>query len=274
LGEAYIYLMRNYTPGDRIYIFGFSRGAYTARALAGLLTAVGLFRPGSENLVTYAVTSYTKKKKGEDDWGQLHEFARDFAHVVDGRSSIPVEFLGLWDTVKAAGVLRWDAKWPWTRNLRNVRVARHAVSIDEKRRPYKEYLVGVAPKAKPKADVEEVWFAGVHSDVGGTFEDDPKLCRITLKWMVEGAIAAGVLFKPSAYAEVSKVVETGNAVGTVHRMGAVWALLTYRRRTVPHGAKVHASVQQRIAQEPKYQNKIPDDVVWADPLWTSAVGGG
>jgi uncharacterized protein (DUF2235 family) len=270
LGEAYSFLMGCYEPGDRVYLVGFSRGAYTARALAGMLSAVGLFRPGSENLVQYAVTSYTKRNKSDADWDQLHEFARHFAHRHDdGRTTVPIEFLGVWDTVKAAGILRWDAKWPWTRNLKNVRVARHAVSIDEKRRPYREYLVGVDPKANPQAEVEEVWFAGVHSDVGGTFEDDPKLCKITLKWMLEGAVKAGLRLKPKAYDKVCATVTAANATGTVHDMGKVWALTTYRHRKVPAGAKVHQSVAERVKAQPAYGKKIPAGTVYADPGWTS-----
>src|SRR5262245_1694502 len=61
LAEAYTYLMQHYEPGDRIYVFGFSRGAYTARALCGLIRAVGLFKPGAENLVSYAIKSYVKR---------------------------------------------------------------------------------------------------------------------------------------------------------------------------------------------------------------------
>src|SRR4051812_24693826 len=136
LAEAYTYLMRTYEPGDRIYLFGFSRGAYTARALSGLLYTIGVFRPGAENLVQYAVASYTRKGKGKRDWGQLDKFRFVFGHRVDGGTRVPVEFLGVWDTVKAAGVLRWDAKWPYTHRLVNIRKVRHAVSIDEYRRPY------------------------------------------------------------------------------------------------------------------------------------------
>jgi uncharacterized protein (DUF2235 family) len=270
LGEAYTYLIQNYERGDRLYVFGFSRGAYTARALAGLIRTVGIFRPGTENLVEYAVTSYVKREKSDADWNQLHEFARIFAHHVDGRTSIPITYLGIWDTVKAAGILRWDAKFPYTHHLSNVTRVRHAVSIDEKRRPYREYLALVHDKAAPPPVVEEVWFAGVHSDVGGTFEDDPKLAKVSLKWMVEGAMQAGILLRPKTYQKVCDVVTGANATGTVHAMGKIWGVLTYRKRPVPKGANVHTSVQERIATQPAYGKKIPADAVWSDPTWTAA----
>ena len=74
LADAYTYLMQTYTPGDRIFIFGFSRGAYTARALAGMLHLVGLIRPGAENLVPYAIKVYARSVRNwtDDNWKQTH----------------------------------------------------------------------------------------------------------------------------------------------------------------------------------------------------------
>jgi len=109
LGEAYTYLMPNYQHGDKLFAFGFSRGAYTVRALAGLLKAAGLLRAGSENLVPYAVSVYARNKEwSDDDWTQLHRFAGAFSRLADGRTGVPVEFMGVWDSVKAAGILRWE----------------------------------------------------------------------------------------------------------------------------------------------------------------------
>lgn len=267
LAEAYTYLMQEYDEGDQLFIFGFSRGAYTARALAGLLHTIGLLRPGSENLVPYAVSVYARNKTlSRDDWTQLHGFAGAFSRKVHGRTSVPVEFMGLWDSVKAAGILRWNLRWLYTRQVPNVGTARHAVSIDEKRRPYREYLI--TPREEPPVPVvDEVWFAGVHSDVGGTFEDDPRLPQITLKWMVEGAAAGGVILKEGAYRK-SCTVSIGNASGTVHRMGWVWGLLTYRHRRVPAGARVHQSVRDRISADSGYGSKIPSSAVYEDEHWT------
>ncbi|MFF4354033.1 DUF2235 domain-containing protein [Streptomyces sp. NPDC001530] len=270
LAEAYTYLMGHYQPGDRIYVFGFSRGAYTARALVGMLKAVGLMRPGMENLVPYAVSVYAKSKDWtRQDWDQLHHFAGAFSNAVDGRVGISVAYLGIWDSVKAAGVLRWNLRWPYTRHLPNVRRVRHAVSIDEKRRPYREYLVTPDTKHPSPDSVEQVWFAGVHSDVGGTFDDDPRLPTIALKWIVDGALDEGLLLKTGAYArEVTLVPD--DALGTVHRMGWIWALLTYRRRGLPRDAHVHASVRARLEQNPDHADRIPAAVVWSDTEWLTA----
>jgi uncharacterized protein (DUF2235 family) len=265
LAQAYTYLMQHWEPGDKLYVFGFSRGAYTARALAGLLHRAGLLRPGSDNLVPYAVGVYARSKQAwtRDDWRQIDKFADSFSWDADGSRSVPIEFMGLWDSVKAAGVLRWNPQWPYTRQLPNVNVVRHAVSIDEKRRPYREYLVEAKP---PRPALEEVWFAGVHSDVGGTFEDDPRLAHITRKWMVDGAVAAGLKIAPGAYQKICPVT-ADDASGTIHRMGLVWAALTYRHRRIPPGARVHCSVQPRLTADPSYEHKMPRDVVWDDENW-------
>ncbi|MFF5284444.1 DUF2235 domain-containing protein [Streptomyces sp. NPDC013171] len=268
LAEAYTYLMHHYEPGDRIFLFGFSRGAYTARALAGLLKSVGLLRPGSENLVPYAIAVYAKNRTWtDDDWKQLHKFAGAFSRKVNERIGIPVAFMGIWDSVKAAGLLRWNLRWLFTRRIPNVGRVRHAVSIDEKRRPYEEYLV--LPPEEPGAPgpmIEEVWFAGVHSDVGGTFDDDPKLPTVTLKWIVDGALDADLLLKDGAYLK-HLALGPGHALGTVHRMGRVWALLTYRHRRVPRDARVHESVRLRTEFDADYRKRIPVGVTWSDEEW-------
>jgi uncharacterized protein (DUF2235 family) len=268
LGEVYTFLVQHWEPGDHLYVFGFSRGAYTARALAGLLYRVGLLRPGCENLVPYAVGEYARSRTWtEEDWREIDRFSAAFCVSHEGSRAVPIEFLGVWDSVKAAGVLRWNLRWPYTRQVPNVRTARHAVSIDEKRRPYREYLVEAQP---PGPALEEVWFAGVHSDVGGTFADDPRLSEVALKWMVDGALAAGLRVLPQRYRKQCAVT-ADHPHGVVHRMGWVWALLTYRHRPVPKGATVHESVRLRIEKDAGYGHRIPEDAVWEDTGWRTPV---
>ena len=274
LGEAYTWLMQNWEPGDQVFVFGFSRGAYTARALTGMLRTVGLMRPGLENLVPYAVRAHTRrfddKSKGEY-WGTVHEFARVFAREVDGKhTTVPIRYLGLWDTVKAVGILRWEIHWPYTNALPNVARCRHAVSIDEKRRPYKhDPITSIAKDGL----LEEAWFAGVHSDVGGTFDDKgPRLSTIALKWVVQGAVASGLRVKDSAY-DAACTVGPEHAVGAVHRMGRIWALATYRRRSVPDGASVHSSIEARRQRDPQYaEGRFRGNVRYVDPDWVGGPG--
>ena len=266
LAEAYTFLMNSYRPRDRVYLFGFSRGAFTARAFAGLVNRVGLLRAGAENLVPYALKMYARRRRRwtPDDWQQTAVFADTFAAPINGEPSLGIHFLGLWDSVKAAGVLRGKMNWPDTRRVPNVAHVRHAVSIDEKRRPYREYLIDPRSRAR----VEEVWFAGVHSDVGGTFVDDHGLADISLRWMVQGAVAAGLGVKPRALERLT--VGSKEALGTIHRMGWVWALLTYRRRPLAGDARVHASVRERLARDPSYRLRVPETSLrWEDPEWAA-----
>ena len=109
LSEAYTYLMTAWEPGDQVYLFGFSRGAYTARTLAGMLYRVGLLRPGGQNLVQYAVNAYARNRGKNADlsrpegWRQMDRFSAAFAQSVNQARSVPIKYLGIWDSVKAAG---------------------------------------------------------------------------------------------------------------------------------------------------------------------------
>ena len=270
LAEAYTYLMHTYRPGGRVYVLGFSRGAYTARALCGMVHRAGLLRPGADNLVPYAVNAYARSRRRwrPEDWEQIDRFADVFSTEVDGSRSLPIHFVGLWDTVKAAGLLRWSLKWPYTRQLVNAASVRHAVSIDERRRPYREYLVHPTERGP---DLREVWFAGVHSDVGGSFDDDRRLGDITLSWMAAHAAAAGLVMDRGALEELSGSVDADHALGRRHRMGWVWALLTYRRRPItPDDARVHASVRDRMGRMPDYRPRLPAAVRWDEPGWAGS----
>ncbi len=111
----------------------------------------------------------------------------------------------------------------------------------------------------------------MHSDVGGTFDDDLRLPTIALKWIVDGALDQSLVLKPGAYRRALSV-STDHALGTVHRMSRIWALLTYRRRRVPDTAAVHDSVRSRIAAQPAYGKRIPASATWADPDWLTPRG--
>ncbi|MEU6604375.1 DUF2235 domain-containing protein [Streptomyces shenzhenensis] len=288
LAEAYTYLMRHWEPGDLVYVFGFSRGAYTARALVGMLNKPGLMRAGSENLVPYAVAKYAFNQdidKSEREVARFsHAFCRRTEHEPlwaavknnDPRQvshyALPVAYLGVWDTVKAAGILRLgNLRWPYTRRLPNAARIRHAVSLDEKRRPFREFLVAPRP-APPHDTAQEVWFAGVHSDVGGTFahgKGDPLLSTITLKWITDG-VCRDLLLRPGAYAETCAVTEEF-AAAAVHHNGPLWILAGRRARRVPEHALVHASVRLRRERDPAYRPDLPGPTEpgrWADPDWT------
>lgn len=266
VAQAYRYVMEHWRPGDTVYIFGFSRGAYTARALAGMLLRPGLMRPGSENLLPYAIEKYAINRDfTQDEFDRWAEFARAFCWRTDGeplfstvrqnspnqvwRYAVPVAYLGLWDTVKAAGFLRFGTlRWPYTRSLPNVARIRHAVSIDERRRPYREYLVQRHPQG-----LEERWFAGVHADVGGTFMPDHRLATIALKWIVDGVVG-DLAIDATAYRRQCAMTEDF-AGAPIHSNGKLWYLVGRRHRPMGPDALVHPSVLVRRRDDPGY---LPD----------------
>ncbi|GAA5202271.1 DUF2235 domain-containing protein [Microbacterium jejuense] len=291
IADAYVWLMSQYRAGDRIMLFGFSRGAYTAVALAGVLRSVGLLRPGAENLVPYAlkmalahgdenrraVPASSPDSAGAPPaasgragsaadkafWRTRGDFDHGFGNPDFERFAKPVTFLGVWDTVKSVGWFNLRARfeqvrWPFTRNLDGVRTGRLALALDENRRAFTEYRFGadrhgVRIVDDPKRDAREMWFAGVHSDIGGTFEDDHGLSDLSLEWMAAEAAAAGLRIDPNAYDELLGVtggapVPSERAEGRIHRHQWYWAIagLGWRRRHPARADHLHPSVQHRI----------------------------
>lgn len=261
--EAYRFLMDNYQADDKIFIFGFSRGAYTARVLAGLLRTVSLLRPGLHNLIPYALKLYTTTgQKGHTEeeerkyWAPRAEFAREFGNPeFPNRFDKQVHFLGIWDTVKSVGWLNLKAQyqqahWPFTRQHPNVIYARHALAIDEWRRPYGEYRF--QPGELTKENFRELWFVGVHSDVGGQFEEH-RLSDIALKWMADEAKSAGLLVDAKRYRDrvgvpVGQPLPESHALGQIHANSFGWVFLGagWHRRTIRPGDDIHPSVRYRI----------------------------
>lgn len=199
--EAYTYLMETWEPGDRVYLFGFSRGAYTVRVLAGMLHLLGLLPRGSHNLVPYAYRLFRavpgkghgrEADEGSQYWRLCNQFRWTFARPVDDDGDerrFPVHVLGLWDTISSVGWV-WDpASFPYTATNPGVRIVRHAVSIDERRCFFRQNLLHQAAAQ----DLKQFWFAGVHADIGGGYpEQDGGLWRMPFEWMLDEAAAAGL----------------------------------------------------------------------------------
>lgn len=206
--EAYTYILNMWQPGDRLFLFGFSRGAYTARILAGMLHKIGLLPRGAENLVPYAFRLYKKvrderkKGSGKKEWDEICEgfrwtFSRPM-HELDEKRHCPVHFLGVWDTVSSVGVIWSPEQFPFTARNPSIRTIRHAVSIDERRWFFRQNLM---KKWSEDQDLVEVWFPGVHCDVGGgysrLFSKDPDrfsdLWRLSFDWISTEAEKAGLI---------------------------------------------------------------------------------
>lgn len=230
LEEAYAFLMDEFRDGDRVFLLGFSRGAYTARSLAGMLHKCGLLYPHHANLLPYATAKYFER----DNADAAAEFKRVFC-----RECRP-HFVGVWDTVGSLGWLLALRQFHDTRLNPDVAKAVHAVAIDERRRKFPPCLWDEDSLA-PYQEVRQEWFAGVHSDVGGGYPERA-LGDITLAWMLDHAEAAGLEVRAEARAAL-----TPDPLGPMHESWrGWWRLLGRHVREIPEGAPVHPSVRERI----------------------------
>ncbi|MDF3217898.1 DUF2235 domain-containing protein [Mesorhizobium sp. M7A.F.Ca.CA.001.09.2.1] len=238
---AYCYLIDTYQPGDRIFLFGFSRGAYTARAVAGLIHLLGLLEPDQHNLVDYALKAY-KRAHHEDSL----EAAWQFRRVIGGRR-VPVHFLGVWDTVASVfvrpGLFRLPTQsfLPYTKSNPSVRVFRQAAAIDERRRMFRLYSWTPRQSFRPDPFAEAegaqneqtVWFAGDHSDVGGGWaEAESQIAKFPLVWMTREAQKNGFRIDESMFRHLAegdplpggkRMYVAPDAKGPIHNsMTAAW----------------------------------------------------
>jgi uncharacterized protein (DUF2235 family) len=230
--QSYLFLVRNYQEGDQIYLFGFSRGAYTVRVLAGLIHKVGLISPEQANLAGSGLTSYKQISTDDepapgmglqaltdagDSEGPLpatkDDQAAQFARILSTRWPT-IRFVGVWDTVASVIVPRPDRfYWPsveelaYTLHNPSVQTFRQAMSIDERRcmfrlkkwdqpQTFMHNRFNDA-KAEPQ-DHLQVWFAGVHSDIGGGYpEAQSAMSKYPLIWMIDEAIKCGLAVNPA-----------------------------------------------------------------------------
>lgn len=203
--DAYRYLMSTYNDGDRVYLIGFSRGAYTVRALAGLLDGYGLLCRGNEGHLPYAWNEYVRQHRNRKKQRVSPKtgFRETFSH-----KRFRIHFMGIWDTVSSVGWISTPLRLYNIAQNPTVRMGRHAISIDERRCFYRDNLWSPATAQQlkevasdgeqlPSQDLLEVWFTGVHSDVGGSYPQlESGLSNITLQWMLDQAKNAGAHFSP------------------------------------------------------------------------------
>ena len=267
--DAYRFLMRYYQEEDSIFIFGFSRGAYTARAVAAMLYKVGLLTQGNEELIPFAWDIF----KRQDNRPLADGFKKTFCRPVQ------VHFLGLWDTVSSVGWAWAPQHFQFTQNNPSVDIVRHAVALDERRAYFVQNLWG----NQPPTDIEQVWFPGVHCDIGGGYpENESGLSAIALQWMVGRAENAGLFINQQMKATVlpQRDVPGANYVapsagGPLHEsLTGLWWLAEFipkrykdpaanfatrwmihagRHRHLNDGAKIHQSVFDRKSMVPTYQ---------------------
>lgn len=306
--EAYRFLVEHYDNGERvdapdegrdhIYIFGFSRGAYTARVLAGFIHAFGLVQPRNLNLVEYAYGAYKQIDDRKDDTFEeirLHERI-----VRPGRP--PIDCLGLFDTVstviESGRFLPRLKKHAFTKQNTSVRSVRHALAIDERRTMFRPQLwpTGVSflkdrfdPDNATPQSVREVWFSGVHGDVGGGYpEAKAGLAKIPLQWMIEQTEAEGLYYKSRTVNEIvlgqredrdyvapDPLAKKNDSMSTVWKTLEFlprlkpedsarrdifgWTIPFFEPRHIPEGARLHQSVLDRLEGSTYEPPNLPSD---------------
>ena len=191
---GYKWLAESYSEGDQIFLFGFSRGAYTARSLVGMIRHCGIVRAAHRDRIGEAYKLY-RKRLPVDSEPELR-FREQFA------TETPIEFVGVWDTVGALGIPIGDLDLPGfsgsytfhdTNLSSKVRAAYHALAIHEFRSAY-EPTFWTSEKERPaELPVEQRWFLGAHSNVGGGYADD-QLCNLSCRWMQKMAQRHGLRF--------------------------------------------------------------------------------
>ncbi len=190
--QGYAWLAKKHQEGDPIFVFGFSRGAYTARSLVGLVRKCGILKAPDEDRVDKAYDLYRNRDVAPD-----HSEAKRFR--AENSVETRVRFIGVWDTVGALGIpatgflfSRDYYRWHDTELSKIVDFAYHAIAVDERR---KDYGVTVWTRAKPEnKEVEQRWFVGAHANVGGGYDKKPKdlLPNPPLRWIQDKAEAAGL----------------------------------------------------------------------------------
>ena len=215
---TYQWLLENYDPNDQVYVFGFSRGAYTARSLGGMITKCGLLTPGAPLSLSQVYGLYRLGEKlrplyhleylqGTGLHGEA-PFNREEELLLQWSTRIRIKVMGVWDTVGAlgipiglfTGINRRDYAFLHTRLSNIYERTYQALAIDENRKEYDatlwtRFVPKVSEREQAEQIVEQRWFVGAHSNVGGGYPSDP-LALLSLDWMRAKAEAAGLTFRP------------------------------------------------------------------------------
>jgi uncharacterized protein (DUF2235 family) len=283
--DIYKFICRNHrSPTDEIFGFGFSRGAFTIRVVMGLILDQGLVQATSEaDLDSRAKAAYKsyRKRKFHTHWAELfHKLPATPVPpaVPPGNKEInSIRFLGLWDTVAAYGLpveemTRGVNKWIWPLELPNrvlsdkVKRACHALSLDDERKTFHPVLWDEsAQQSPPNADqprplnserISQVWFSGVHSNVGGGYPDD-SLAHIPLSWIMSEAQQCGLKFKAPPKADPDALVGT---MGSQDKDGRLYNSRAGFASSYRYGPRKLAELCDQ-----KFSNKAGDSVKIAMP---------
>ena len=243
--RAYGWLATRYHPGDRIFFFGYSRGAYAVRSLAGVIDQVGLLKAehATERNIMQAYRHYQCQAGGRAQVA----FSGAYCH-----DAVDIEMVGVWDTVKALGV-RLPVAWWWSEGEhafhshqlgKSIRHGFQALAMDETRSVFQPVLWDCAAGCEGR--VEQVWFRGAHGDIGGQlggFEAARPLANIPFVWMMERAEACG-LGLPNGWRARFPCDPNAPSVGTWRGIGKLFLLRARRKIGLDSSERVHPSAQK------------------------------
>ncbi|QKV73029.1 DUF2235 domain-containing protein [Amycolatopsis sp. Hca4] len=213
--DAYRFVAENYEPGDELFFFGFSRGAYTARSTVGFIRNCGVLRPAELGRLDEAYRLY--RDRDRETSGPDSARAREFRAKYAREDRTPIRFVGVWDTVGALGIplsggrlihllnKRWQFHDMELTSI--VQAAFQALAVDEHRKSFSP-AVWQPSKAANGQVREQVWFAGAHSDVGGGYRQ-PALSNLALRWMADRAERCGLAFANDAFGYLAARDELG-----------------------------------------------------------------
>ncbi len=251
--DGYSTIASVYEAGDEVFIFGFSRGAYTARSLAGMIMACGLPTANPDTkLVDTAFQAYRNKDQRQTILATLGAYNLVKANMT---------MVGVWDTVGSLGI---PAIFGGVSSLLygfldttlnpNILNAYHAVAVDERRAEFPATLWTSAPAAGQT--IEQVYFCGVHCDVGGGYADDAgsgtALSDITFSWMMGKAQALGLVFDPGVLAQYPSPIDKKDALDTKHESwNPLW--LFPKLRAIAQDAKLGNSITVRCQNDSTYR---------------------
>ena len=253
--DNYRYIVQNYSPGDELFLFGFSRGAYTIRSLCGLINNCGIVKRPDARLIQAAFDHYKKPGNAYHPDGEKSlEFRAQHSHP-----SRQIAFVGVWDTVGALGIpfsflglLDKKDEFYDTKIGPNIAVARHAMAIDELRSDFEPTIW----QQRENMDLKQVWFAGVHSNIGGSYPPDKNgglLSDIPMQWMVKEAKAAGLRIEQHLGQNLQP-----DPNATLHNSRKhIYRSRRPYYRPIKHAGEIliHQSVQQRWQSNEKYRPK-------------------
>jgi len=238
--RGYNFIVEWYEDGDQIFLFGFSRGAFEARSVAGMIRQVGLIRKDGSATGDDAYAAYRNSKSDP---------AAAAAFKAANSRDVKIHVVGVWDTVGALGLpigltLTTIAP-PDFHDVElgpHIENAIHAVSIDEERWDFQPTYFNPALQQSGQT-LDQVFFPGVHSDVGGGYQDDHGLGDITLAWVATHAQNCGLLL-----ADTSIVNASADACyGTLHdSFGGVYQLRSKFFRPIDFNGRIHISAKKRL----------------------------